>query len=80
MRKRRSVRAYLDRPVPRATVEEICRLARSAPSGANLQPGHFHVLTGSALADLVTGCRPRSTPAPRRHANIPISPSRCRPG
>ncbi len=55
MRKRRSVRAYLDRPVPRATVEEICRLARSAPSGANLQPGHFHVLAGGALADLVAG-------------------------
>ncbi|MDQ7260883.1 nitroreductase [Paracoccus sp. PS-1] len=55
MRRRRSVRAYRDEPVPRATVEEICRLARTAPSGANLQPGRFHVLTGTALADLVRG-------------------------
>lgn len=55
MTARRSVRAYLDRPVPRDTVEDILRLARSAPSGANLQPGHFHVLTGAALADLVAG-------------------------
>lgn len=55
MRQRHSVRAYLDRPVPRAVVEEICRLARTAPSGANLQPGRFHVLTGAALADLVAG-------------------------
>lgn len=55
MTDRRSVRAYLDRPVPRETVEQICRLARSAPSGANLQPGRFHVLTGAPLADLVAG-------------------------
>lgn len=55
LRRRRSVRAYLDRPVPRAMVEEICRLARTAPSGANLQPGSFHVLTGAPLRDLVAG-------------------------
>lgn len=54
MRQRRSVRAYLDRPVDRATVEDLCRLARTAPSGANLQPGHFHVLAGETLRDLVT--------------------------
>lgn len=52
---RRSIRRYLDRPVPRETVEAILRLARSAPSGANLQPGHFHVLTGAPLAALVAG-------------------------
>ena len=53
MRRRRSVRAYRDQPVARDVIEEICRLARTAPSGANLQPGHFHVLTGAALDDLV---------------------------
>ncbi|RJL19697.1 nitroreductase [Paracoccus siganidrum] len=55
MRRRRSVRAYRDRPVARAEIEEICRLARMAPSGANLQPGHFHVLTGPPLRDVVAG-------------------------
>lgn len=55
MRRRRSIRAYLDRPVERCVIEEICRLARTAPSGANLQPGRFHVLTGTALGDLVAG-------------------------
>lgn len=55
MRRRRSIRAYLDRPVTRAAVEEICRLARSAPSGANLQPGRFHVLTGAPLDALISG-------------------------
>lgn len=51
---RRSVRAYLDRPVALAEVQDICRLARTAPSGANLQPGHYHVLTGAPLRDLIT--------------------------
>ena len=55
MRRRRSVRAYQDRPVDRTLLEDLCRLARTAPSGANLQPGMFHVLTGTALASLTDG-------------------------
>ena len=35
---RRSVRAFRPDPVPRATVEEILRLASRAPSGTNVQP------------------------------------------
>lgn len=54
MRRRRSIRAYRDLPVARALIEDICRLARMAPSGANLQPGRFHVLTGEPLRDLIT--------------------------
>jgi nitroreductase len=49
---RSSIRAYTDEQVERGTVENICRTARLAPSGANLQPGKFHVLTGTALDDL----------------------------
>lgn len=55
MRRRRSVRAFLPTPIERAVVEDLCRTARMAPSGANLQPGHFHALAGSALGDLVAG-------------------------
>lgn len=55
LRQRRSVRAYTNQPVDRDTVAEILELARTAPSGANLQPGHFHVLTGAPLAALVQG-------------------------
>ncbi len=51
---RRSVRAYLPDPVPRAAVARICTAARMAPSGANLQPGKFHVLAGYALDGLKT--------------------------
>jgi len=49
---RRSTRAYLKTPVERHKLEQICNSARKAPSGANLQPGTFHVLTGDALGDL----------------------------
>ena len=43
---RRSVRAFRPDPVPRATVEEILRLASRAPSGTNVQPWKVRVLAG----------------------------------
>jgi LAO/AO transport system ATPase len=43
---RRSVRAFLPRPVPRATVEEILAVASRAPSGTNTQPWKVRVLAG----------------------------------
>jgi len=45
---RQSVRGFLPTPVPRATIEEILRLASRAPSGTNTQPWKATVLTGSA--------------------------------
>lgn len=50
--KRRSIRKYLATPVPRQDVASILKAARTAPSGANLQPGRFHVLTGAPLSAL----------------------------
>lgn len=50
--KRRSIRAFKNDRIDRATLERLCKAARCAPSGANLQPGRFHVLTGSALEAL----------------------------
>ena len=52
LNKRRSVRRYKATSVPRADVAQILKSARRAPSGANLQPGKFHVLSGSALENL----------------------------
>ena len=51
---RRSIRAYTDARIEQSVVEDICQAARRAPSGANLQPGTYHVLSGQPLADLVT--------------------------
>ena len=50
---RRSLRAFLPEPVPRATIERIIATAARAPSGTNTQPWHVHVLTGAARERLV---------------------------
>lgn len=46
---RRSIRGYLDKPVPRELIEEILALAMRAPSSMNTQPWHFHVISGEPL-------------------------------
>lgn len=45
---RRSIRAFLDKPVPREAIEEILAVAARAPSGTNTQPWQVIVLTGRA--------------------------------
>jgi nitroreductase len=49
---RRSVRAFLPTPVPRATIEQILAIASRAPSGVNTQPWKVTVLTGHAKEEL----------------------------
>jgi nitroreductase len=49
MRRRRSVRAFSDRPVARALVETCLLAAGTAPSGANHQPWHFAAIGDPAL-------------------------------
>ena len=58
---RRSVRAFLPRPVPRTLIEELLGLAARAPSGGNLQPWRVDVLTAAPLAALLAEAR-TSTP------------------
>ena len=45
--RRRSVRQFSTRPVPRDVIDACLRAAVSAPSGANRQPWHFVVVTDS---------------------------------
>jgi len=49
MKKRRTVRQFSDRPVPREIIEDCLRTAATAPSGANLQPWSFIVVTDPAV-------------------------------
>ncbi|UTH47785.1 nitroreductase [Loktanella salsilacus] len=63
---RQSVRAFLTAPVTAADVSAILTSARLAPSGGNLQPGHFTALTGAPLnglkgnlADAIADGRPQ---------------------
>ncbi len=44
---RRSIRAFRDTPVPRATVERILALSARAPSGSNTQPWRAYALAGA---------------------------------
>lgn len=44
---RRSTRAFLPTPVPRADIEDILEVARFSASGVNTQPWHVHVVTGA---------------------------------
>jgi len=45
MKRRRTVRDFAPRPVPRALIESALLAAGTAPSGANQQPWHFAVIT-----------------------------------
>ena len=46
MNRRRTVREFSARPIPPGIIEQALRTAGTAPSGANLQPWHFVVVTG----------------------------------
>lgn len=47
--RRRTVRDFADRPVPRSIIEDCLRAASTAPSGANKQPWHFVVVSDPAV-------------------------------
>lgn len=53
VRTRRSVRRWLDEPVPRADLERMVDSARQAPSDTNAQPWHFTVVTDRAVIRLL---------------------------
>ncbi len=55
VRGRKSIRGYLDKPVPRELIEEIVALAMRSPTSMNTQPWHFHVITGEPLDKIRKG-------------------------
>ncbi len=52
LQQRKSVRAFLDKPVPREKIIKILQAARHAPSGTNAQPWQVAVVTGKKKAEL----------------------------
>ena len=50
--KRKSCRAFLDRPVCQQLLHSIITKAARAPSNGNLQPWQIYIVTGTALASL----------------------------
>ncbi|MCZ6528893.1 MAG: nitroreductase family protein [Chloroflexi bacterium] len=55
MARRRTVRQFSDRPVPRKLIENCLRAASTAPSGANMQPWKFVVVSDPALKKQIRG-------------------------
>ena len=57
--RRRSIRRFLDKPVPKALIEEILTQARWSPSSHNCQPWEIVVATGPALKRIQESYRDR---------------------
>jgi nitroreductase len=57
---RRSVRQYIDKPVPEGVIQEILKAATSAPSAGNQQPWHFIVITDRVVLDQIPNVHPYS--------------------
>lgn len=53
IKRRRTVRDFSDRPVPREIIENCLLAAGTAPNGANLQPWHFVVITDPAIKNQI---------------------------
>ncbi len=53
MRRRRTIRDFSSRPVPRALIETAVEIAGTAPSGANQQPWHFVCISDPALKQAI---------------------------
>jgi nitroreductase len=47
LQRRRTIRTFSNRPVPREIIEECLRAAGTAPNGANMQPWHFVVVSNA---------------------------------
>lgn len=54
VRARHSTRAYLEEPVPLATIEAVLELSQWAPSNCNTQPWLVHVASGQSCEALRT--------------------------
>jgi nitroreductase len=54
---RKSVRSYTDQAVSQEQIETLLRAAMSAPTGMNIQPWRFVVVTDQAVKDALAGPR-----------------------
>ena len=70
---RRSVRAYEDRPVDRALVDEIIRAAQLAPSWKNSQTGRYYVALDKAAQAKIRACLPPYNQKSSEHAALIVT-------
>lgn len=57
---RRSVRRFLDKPVPEELLRTLLEAAMQAPSAGNAQPWHFVVITARDLLDAIPQYHPHA--------------------
>ena len=55
VRGRRSIRGFLDKPVPKTLIREILEIAMRAPTSLNTQPWNFFVVAGDVLNKIRAG-------------------------
>jgi nitroreductase len=53
LRRRRTIRDFSDRPVPREIIERCLLAAGTAPNGGNVQPWRFVVISNPALKSVI---------------------------
>lgn len=58
--RRRTVRAFSDRPVPRAIIEACLEAAGTAPSGAHQQPWHFVAVADPGVKQAIRAAAERA--------------------
>jgi nitroreductase len=61
---RRSVRQFLDKPVPLDVLQRVLAKAQQSPSGGNTQPWNAIILTGEPLAELTAKIKAKTATAP----------------
>ncbi len=64
---RRTVRAFLDKPVDQAVLRRVLEKAQQSPSGGNTQPWNAAVITGAPLAKLLADVAAILPEGPARH-------------
>jgi nitroreductase len=73
---RRSIRAYLDKQVPRDVMERVLSVAGRSPSGSNIQPWRVYVLEGVSkqrLVDALMAQIKAGAQEPREYEYYPVS-------
>lgn len=72
---RRSIRAFLDKPVDPVLLRSILEKAQRAPSGGNVQPWEIAVVSGDPLKALIAKVtHAATTEAPGTYREYPIYP------
>ncbi len=61
---RRSIRQFIDKPVPLDVLQRVLTKAQASPSGGDTQPWNAVILTGAPLADLTAKIKAKATTAP----------------